>query len=531
MSKQEKSSAEKFVEQVFNVDCDKLNLHFKGTKDKAIWYRINQAERTMYVPSVNVLRVNQREVNRFLGAVESLLTFGLGAKEFDWDNLDLREYNTPGDIDKFLRHIEVIDYPCYIACDIETRDLSWDDNKLLSIGFATSSSECTALYNISKELYPQLEKALNNPYVKYIWHNGKFDVTRLNYCCGIKARVDEDTEILHYVKISECKGSHKLKMLGPIYLQAPQWDDELDKYKKAWCRAHKVILEEFKYDMIPTEILIPYMQRDCIATYRLREVFEKLAEPGTDWIYRKLIEATNEFVTLELNGVMLDTEYVAKLENELQEELDAANKLLDEAVGHFWNAVQYAKDTGAKYVEAFNINSPKQLKWLLSLAVGKQLDSTDAATIEALIENADAYPKHTQDLLEGIARTRKADKYLKTYVVAMRQNMCKDGRVRGSYMLHGTETGRLSSKDPNMQNIPRNKKIKRIFKAATGRKLVQLDYSQAELRVLGVLSGDDFLIQSYRDGKDLHSNVAQKIFGPEFTDEQRTQCKTINFGK
>ena len=82
-----------------------------------------------------------------------------------------------------------------------------------------------------------------------------------------------------------------------------------------------------------------------------------------------------------------------------------------------------------------------------------------------------------------------------------------------------------------MQNIPRNKDVKNIFCATPGYKLVQLDYSQAELRVLGVLSMDDFLIQSYVEDKDLHANVAQKIFGDNFTKEQRTQCKTINFGK
>ena len=89
----------------------------------------------------------------------------------------------------------------------------------------------------------------------------------------------------------------------------------------------------------------------------------------------------------------------------------------------------------------------------------------------------------------------------------------------------------LYANNVNMQNIPRNKDVKNIFVATPGYRLVQLDYSQAELRVLGVLSRDPFLIQSYVDGKDLHANVARKIFGENFTSEQRTQCKTINFGR
>ena len=107
----------------------------------------------------------------------------------------------------------------------------------------------------------------------------------------------------------------------------------------------------------------------------------------------------------------------------------------------------------------------------------------------------------------------------------MQKQMCADGRIRGSYLLHGTETGRLSSSGPNMQNL--SKEVKPIFCASPGYKLVQLDYSQAELRVLGVLSGDEFLIQSYRDDKDLHSNVAQKIFGDNFTKEHRRMAKTV----
>lgn len=529
--KQEKPKVEQLIENVFSVNCDELNLHFKNTKDKAVWYRFNHATRTMYMPGVDVLRVNQAEVSRALGAAETLLTLGPDAPEFNWTDLNLSWYHDEWLIISFLKQMANQEKELLVACDIETRDLSWDNNKLLSIGFATGPDTCVALSNIPQNLYPLLSKALTNPNVRYAWHNGKFDCTRLKYICGVDARVDEDTELKHYVQVSETKGTHKLKMLGPIYLQAPQWDDELEKFKKEWCRKHNITLKQFKYDMIPVDILIPYMQRDCLATYRLIDVLDRLKEPGTDWIYRKLIEATNVFVDLELQGVMLDQEHVKTIEKELRDELEDANKQVSTGVSYFWDPVQYARDTSAKFVEAFNINSPKQLNWLLSKAVGKQLASTDAATIAELTEDADAYPQHTRDLLKGIARTRKASKYLDTYVVAMRKNMCKDGKVRGSYLLHGTETGRLSSKDPNMQNIPRNKKIKKIFKASPGYKLLQMDYSQAELRVLGVLSKDEFLINSYVEDKDLHSNVALKIFGPGFTDEQRTQCKTINFGK
>lgn len=527
--KKETPKIESLIEKAFGVKCDKIDRHFKNTRDKTIWYKVNRAEKTMYTPGLDVLRVNPQELANCMGAAEVFINSELDDPSFDWDHLNLTWLHTEAGIDEFL--LDMSSYkgePKLVAVDIETRDLSWDDNKLLSIGFATSEDTCVALSNIPKNRYSLLEKALNNPNLRYAWHNGKFDCTRLKYICNINARVDEDTMLKHYVQVSEVKNTHGLKQLGPVYLQAPKWDDELDEYKKKWCRDHKVRVSDFKYDMIPTDILIPYMQRDCIATYRLVGALDKVKEPGTDWIYGKLIEASNVFIRLELNGVMLDMTATKKLEKKLRQELAEANEQVADGIAHFWNPVVYAKETGAKFIEDFNLNSPKQLKWMLSKAVGMELASTDAATIDSLMEHADEYPEHTKNLLQGIARTRKASKYLDTYVVAMQRQMCKDGRIRGSYLLHGTETGRLSSKEPNMQNL--SKEVKPIFCATPGYKLVQLDYSQAELRVLGMLSGDEFLIQSYKEDKDLHSNVAEKIFGKNFTKEHRRMAKTVNFG-
>ena len=132
--------------------------------------------------------------------------------------------------------------------------------------------------------------------------------------------------------------------------------------------------------------------------------------------------------------------------------------------------------------------------------------------------------------IENITALRKLNKYMDTYVQGIFSVINPDGRLRCTYNLHGTETGRLSCSDPNMQNIPRDKTIKNIFKAAQGRKLVQLDYSQAELRVLAILSNDKFLIDTYINGRDLHDAVAEDMFGPGFTKEQRVMAKTVNFG-
>ena len=525
------TNVEAFANKVFGCTMGQQGKHLQNTSDRTAWYKVNHNTCTMLVPGLNVLRVNQPEVEKFLAAVESFITHGIDDPIFDWEHLNLFDYSGDECEAGLLKLRDSFEQGQLVAADTETRYLKWDANKLLSIGFATDDNTCHAFYNIPVSLYKLLQEVLRNPKPRYVWHNGKFDKNFLWYTCGIEARVDEDTMLKHYAQVSEKKGTHGLKYLGPLYLQAPQWDDQLDAIKKKFCREHKVKLADFTYDMIPPEVLIPYMQRDCIATRRLLPVFDKIKEPGTDCVYETLIRATEAFSWLEVNGATVSKEQLSKLDAEFTEQLDEANKLVEDAVNKLWNPVAYSSDTGAKYSPEFSLASPKKLKWLLGKATGMTVESSDAATIEKLNEMVDngtlVVDSVAKELFNGIAMSRKAGKYRDTYVYGMQNAMRVDGRVSGSYLLHGTETGRLSSQNPNMQNIPRVKDVKDIFCAAPGYKLVQLDYSQAELRVLGVLSNDDFLIQSYVEDKDLHANVAQKIFGPNFTKEQRTQCKTM----
>lgn len=529
---------ELFAERVFGVNCDALNRHFVNTRDRTIWYRVStlNEHNVMYSPGMDVIRVNPLELDKFLAAAESFIKFPITAPEFDWEHLNIFEYGG-ADVERGLH--EVIDVMsanagCLVACDTETRYLNWDGNKLLSIGFATSNDTCYAMYNIPTEQYGLLQHALNIDGVRYAWHNGKYDKNFLRYTCGISARVDEDSMLKHFSQVSEKKGTHGLKYLGPLYLRAPQWDDELDAMKKKYCKEHKIKLAEFTYDLIPTRILVPYMARDCIATRRLIGVFDAIKEPGTDRVYKTLIEATEAFSNIEINGACVDTDHLNELQEMYNSQLISANGRVTEAVNKLWNPVNYSNETGAKFSPEFSLTSPKKLKWLLKAATGVEVDSSDAATIEKLnefVEDGTLKVDGTcHELFKGIMESRKAGKYLDTYVTGMNTALRKDGRVSGSYLLHGTETGRLSCQKPNMQNIPRNKDVKNIFCATKGYKLVQLDYSQAELRVLGVLSKDPFLISSYKEGKDLHANVARQIFGEDFTSEQRTMAKTVNFG-
>ena len=531
--------------------------HVKATRDVMTWYKIINTTRTLLVPPLNILRANVRELERFSEALNAFATNEIDDPLYRWGDEDLvLEEATGITIIEALSHLpdKARQFGGLIAVDIETRRVEWEDNILLAIGFAYGPSHCLALHNIPipgakydgmmlppevvQQIFDLLNDVLGQPDLTYIWHHGKFDCGRLKYMCDIDGHVDEDTLLQHYVQVNEKQGTHGLKDLGQLYLQAPAWDDELDKIKREWCRKRKVPLKDFTYDSIPTETLIPYMQRDCIATYRLHQVFNKIARPGSEFIYKKLCKASNVYGAMELAGQLIDVEYLEDLEYKLDGMVAEAQARLDRVSGKYWNPQLYAAATGAKVKPdmEFSPKSPKQLKWMLGEVMGYQVPATDATTMQTLMADldhqGDKADPDAREFLESILAVRKYSKYLETYALGIRDVLCKDFRVRCTFNLHGTETGRLSSSNPNMQNIPRDKMIKNLIVAPKGKILLQLDYSQAELRVLAMMSRDPALIEIYRSGQDLHDAISDMMFGPgaHKDKEKRMLAKTINFG-
>lgn len=499
----------------------------KDTMNRERWYK--SVGNVLYVPPEKYLRSYPREVDRYCESIMAFAHIDLSIVESgkDFWNIPHKLYRTEADAIAYLNRLG--SYRGVVACDIECSHTGWDNQNMLLLGIKTAGTREVGIIGIfTPPVCAALNKLFKTPVsqMRFLWHNGKFDIGRLRWVCGVHARVDEDTMLLHYVGINEKKGTHGLKVLAPLYLQAPQWDDELDEYKKKRARALKIKIADFRYDDIPLEIMLPYLAMDCTATYMLLDLFMQITRPGAMRAYRNLIRASNIYTYLESNGFMVDQEHLNTIHIELQEACDEADDIVEAAANKYWNAVQYVRDTGAKSMpNRFNLKSPAQLKWLLSRVTGEDVACTDADALESL---GKSYKE--QDFIRALMQSRKLHKQLDTYVFGIRDATCSDGCVHATFNLHGTETGRLSCSEPNMQNIPRDKKIKNIFKAAPGKILVQLDYSQAELRALAYLSQDPWLINVFVEGRDLHDAVATDMFGPNFTKEQRVQAKTINFG-
>ena len=224
---------------------------------------------------------------------------------------------------------------------------------------------------------------------------------------------------------------------------------------------------------------------------------------------------------MERKGMLIDREYFAKLEDEYKEEVQGLEREICELSGR-----------------DFNVNSPVQLSEVLFVDLGLPTKgikkttrgySTGAKELSKLKDSHPVVPK--------IIEYREAAKLLGTYITPMPELADAEGRIHTTFTQNVTATGRLSSKDPNLQNIPvrteEGKRIRRGFVAPEGRVLVSADYSQFELRLAAVLAGDEALISDFNSGVDIHTKTAAEAFSVPIeavTKEQRRAAKAINFG-
>ena len=494
----------------------KEGKHLKETADDEQFYKTMAG--TFYVPPIAYLKNNLPELTTLQEAFESYYnSTNETPEEWDLNNVNKRLYSSTRDIIKLVRHLNKQEE---IAVDIETTGLSFFDDTMLLLVLCWGYDDVAIIDNFGPAVLSYLQALFNNKDISFIWHNGKFDTSRLKAFFDLDARVDEDTMLMHYIGFNENRGTHGLGYLAMLHLQAPNWEKDLDKIKRQETKKRKIKLAEFNYGMFPKEDLVHYGYYDGLATYRLYKHFKEQFPEERMFIYKKLVEASNYLADIELKGVYADQEMISKLDGELTIEYGDLLREMDAFTRELWSPEAYKRETGAKSAsEQFNPDSPQQLKWILG-QMGYHVDDTSEKTIQKIDS------EFTQTLL----KLRRNNKYRKTYVKGLRESIDLDGRIHTNFNLHGTVTGRLSSSNPNLQNIPRDKTIKNIFRSTPGYVLTQADYSQAELRVLAVLADDPWLQNVYKEGKDLHSEIAEQFYGEDFTSEDRVKAKTINFG-
>lgn len=266
---------------------------------------------------------------------------------------------------------------------------------------------------------------------------------------------------------------------------------------------------------------------DFVKTNSLEEVRKKLQEAlKKDGLWKLYQEVEFPLVAvlgkMEKNGILLDTVYLQKLSKDYHKKIDEIEQKIWEMAG-----------------EKFNVASPKQLGSILFEKmgiIGKGMRrTTQGARSTRFSELAKIEDKHP--IIKEIFLHRELSKLTSTYIDNLPKMVDSANRLHTSFNQAGTTTGRLSSSEPNLQNIPKRTDfglaVRRAFIASEGSKLVSFDYSQIELRVAAFLSGDKKLKQAFIEGKDIHSQVASEVFNTPFdkvTSEMRRRAKIINFG-
>ena len=414
-----------------------------------------------------------------------------------------------------------------VAFDTETDGL--DSLKASLVGFSLCSKKGEAVYvpvilpggmfapeTVSKdECIRQLARLFDCPNVTVIMHNGKFDLHVLcgNGYSGIPSCKIVDTMVAAWILDPDALGKspYGLEYLAEtkLGLKGIEFSD--------------IVAKDRTFADVPLETAYPYGAEDADFTWQLWSIFgPRLTESGLDGLFSEMeMKVMPVLARMERSGIHLDRSALDSYGVELKKHIaDLEGKIYAEA-GH-----------------EFNIASTKQLQTVLfeerHLVPGKKTKtgySTDTAVLEELSERtSDPLPKAILDY-------RGATKLLNTYVETLPSLVDGEGRVHTTFLQTGTATGRLSSKDPNLQNIPvrddAGRRIRSAFTSVPGTILISADYSQIELVVLAHLSGDKNLCGAFIDGVDVHRSTAALIYGLEpdrVTPDMRRFAKTVNFG-
>jgi DNA polymerase I-like protein with 3'-5' exonuclease and polymerase domains len=427
----------------------------------------------------------------------------------------------------------------FVAVDSETGAFYPREGAVLGVSLcyerdhgAYISADCItqAVSDLMQELW--LKKLV-------IFHNAKFDRGFLTYHFNWVFPRYEDTMLLHYC-IDENPGGHGLKQLALQLTKYGDYEKPLYDFIQEYCKTHKILKDQFTFDLIPFDIISPYAAIDSVVTFLIYCKLKPAVMKNKKllWVYDNILIPGSTFLeTMQDNGVPFDIDRLRKAQIMMQSDIDAAVKKLYE------NPIirQFEEAQG----KTFNPGSVMQLRSLLFdflklTPTGKKTDSgKDSTDAEVLTELADVHP--VPGLILDI---RKKSKIKNTYLDKIMTQLDGDSRLRTGFNLHSTTSGRLSSSGKlNMQQLPRDNTInegkedevpgftaavKGCIKARPGYKIVSMDLTTAEVYVAAVLSKDKRLMEVFTSGGDFHSSVAKQVFKlKEPVDEIKKKYKLL----
>ncbi len=427
-------------------------------------------------------------------------------------------YELISDEKKFKKLVDELKGLKGFAFDFETTSEDPMLAKLVGVSFSWKEGKAYYVpvnkYFDAQDVLKELEPIFEDDKIKKIGQNIKYEyVVLANYGMRLKG-INFDTMVASYL-LNPSKLNHNLEDISIEYLNhriTTPIEELIGKGKHA-----------ITMDKVDVERVCAYCCEDSDVTLRLKKILEKeISGKDLDELFYDVeMPLVEVLAVMEINGVAIDKDCLAKLSAEMERRLGALTKKIYDAAG-----------------EEFNINSPKQLSKILfeklKLPVIKKTKTGISTDEDVLIKLA---AKH--ELPQTLLEYRELSKLKSTYIDSL-PNLInpKTERVHTSFNQTVTATGRLSSSEPNLQNIPikteEGRKIRRAFIPKSDKNvLLSADYSQIELRILAHLSGDKRLIRAFKDGRDIHAFTASLVFGMDedgVTNEMRNMAKTVNFG-
>lgn len=364
-----------------------------------------------------------------------------------------------------------------VSFDIETTGLyPWaKEGAVTAIGFGTKSNQWLIPFNISgsnwsldaqQDIVKKIDKRLGQ--CTLVMHNGKFDAVWMKVHYDVLWKPDFDTMLAHYMLDENAR--HGLKSLTQIYLNAPDYDIDADIKKGNF--TYNDLAEYHALDVYYTRKLYFIFMKELRRDPQTKKLFDKLMMP-----------CSHLFIDVEVRGVYVDVKGFDKAEAYLREEK------------------QKAEDILAKYSTDVNWRSPAQLATLLydelNIPIIDRTAKGAPSTNESVLKRID------HPIAHALLKYRGHDQQLKMFIDGWKPFL--DGsRLHPSFKLHGTVTGRLSCENPNLQQVPRDPRIRSLITAPPGWVLIEADLSQIELRVAAELAGENTMIHAFMTGVDIH---------------------------
>lgn len=480
------------------------------TETRGKWFKMGET-RYMVTLHPGALLRDMSKFPLFVNDIRKFVDRARGVKTSDQNQLNVTICNDELSLERFW---EALEASPRVAFDIETTTLfPWEEGaRVLSLGFGFEESQYIIPISHKESLWAtnqvwldtiitRLNKSLEGKVI--LAHNGKFDSLWVRVKLGLQVHISHDTMIITHL-VDE-NTPHGLKYLSEVHCGAKNYDLSLEE----------------KTGGAPLAKLGQYNAWDVFYTRKLYNKFLPILkkDPQLYAFYKKvMIPAVNAFIGIEYRGVYIDKSKLLETKAYLQSEVARLSAELEQ------------------YKQGVNWNSTKQLAEYLFTDLNLPILDTTPKGAPATSESVMLRLKDKHPCIATILEYKEKSKMLGTFITSW-EGRLKNSRLHPSFKLHGTSTGRLSCEEPNLQQVPRDPKLRALVCAPPGYTFVEADFSQVELRVAAMLSGDPKLRELFVIGADIHANTAELVSGkklaeidPKEAKEWRKKAKAVNFG-